>query len=336
MATVTESNHAYVTTFPDGEVSTIPAYSTDTPRISTLSDGSVTTASNTVASSAATGSSAASNGITSAASTAGGATAGVAGAGGATATNSSTTSTSSAASSGSSNNNTPPASVLAGGVVGGVAGLAALLLVAMLFLRWYRRRNSMQALPESAAFSPDPSTSRTPGMAERAGLTPLVGAVPALFRHQRQQAEPQPAERGFTRVSGRKLPSAFSEGMSSPPPNMPLTGHESRNLSSTSFYRDSDGFYGGPGPGSPTSPELATDAEKEKMMMSPGPARTPTVHPGGPYLLSPGATPPMSPPGFGYAPGSPPGTAGNIGNIGRGETPTSFDGSRGSKFTEEV
>ena len=139
----------------------------------------------------------------------------------------------------------------------------------MMFLRWYRRRSQMghQALPpNSAALSPDmdqgPSHRGQPGMAERAGLMPFAAAVPALFRHQNRSresdsAEPATGERGFTRVSGRKLPSAWSEGMTSPPqptmsppPTMPLvggTGDHDRNLSSTSFYRDSTGFYGGHG-----------------------------------------------------------------------------------------
>ena len=210
----------------------------------------------------------------------------------------------------------------------------------MLFLRWYRRKSRMghQALPaNSAAMSPEPhqpgGMSRSgPGMAERAGLMPLMGAVPGLFRHQNRSTEApsEPSERGFQRVSGRKLPSAFSEGMSSPPPGMPLTGPE-HNMSSTSFYRDSQGFYGGEGPSSPTD---VRGADGEHMVMSPGPQRRPTVHAGGPYVMSPSNSNLTSPVLRGDL--SPPPTAGTTATFGRSDTPASLDGSRNSRFTEEV
>jgi hypothetical protein len=202
-------------------------------------------------------------------------------------------------------------------------------------------------------------SSRGPGMAERAGLTPLVNAVPALFRHQnRSREEPPPpisTERGFTRVSGRKLPSAFSEGMSSPggsgglaspgpPPTMPLTSPEynisqERNLSSTSFYRDSQGFYGGQG-GSPAvagagaavlhelpdspSPDRGSPSPEGDIALSPGPQRTPTVHQGGPYIMEPSRSVPSTPvTGPGYVPGAM--------GVARSGTPTGS-----SKFAEDV
>lgn len=195
-----------------------------------------------------------------------------------------------------------------------------------------------------------------PGMAERAGLRPLAGAVPAFFRHSNRSVEPpEPAERGFTRVSGRKLPSQFSPGMASmPPPSMPLqapgarspSAEHERNLSSTSFYRDSDGFYGGTGTaftGHTPSPSESLDPPQarggggptsEELVISPGPQRTPTVHRGGPYTMSPSSTVPSTPrmppspaqPSSGvYSPGGPFGD--------RSETPTD---ERSSRFTEEV
>lgn len=221
-------------------------------------------------------------------------------------------------------------------------------------------------------------------MAERAGLRPLVGAVPAFLRHTNRSAQPStpPSERGFTRVSGRKLPSQFSPGMTSsspPPPEMPLAAagmrspdpndHE-RNLSATSFYRDSDGFYGGTGAPvnttsaygtqgatdsrgpfdahSPSPSESLEDArgptpEEVNMTLSPGPQRTPTVHRGGPYTLSPSSTVPSTP-AMPLSPAIPSSGVGSplVGHFGpgtgyaRSETPSSQPDERGSRFTEEV
>ena len=288
-----------------------------------------------------------------------------------TATTAATSSTTSASHHDSGSSTTAPPGTIAGGTIGGVAGLAVLLLVALIFLRWYKRRSQQghQALPPSDTMSPDPdhppSTRSGPGMAERAGLMPLAAAVPALFRHQNRSTDSAPpsssgggGERGFTRVSGRKLPSAFSEGMSTndpyppPMPNMPLTGSGSsypeRNLSSTSFYRDSQGFYGDEGPSpaemstSPTNQSGETPpGEYGEMMLSPGPQRRPTVHAGGPYMMSPGSTVPSTPvvgssgvgqaaPLMGGAARSP-----ELGAA-RSETPTSMQDNRSSRFTEEV
>lgn len=177
-------------------------------------------------------------------------------------------------------------------------------------------------------------------MAERAGLRPIIGAVPALFRpHSRsQESVPEPAERGFTRVSGRKLPSSFSPGINSPPPTMPLTGQEA-NLSSTSFYRDSAGFYGGEGaaPQTPTAAKVPPSGggADEGVTLSPGPQRRPTVHAGGPYTMSPTTASPATPKMPGDMTRSPPVT-GSTATFDRSETPTSLDPTRGSRFTEEV
>ncbi|KAF1823412.1 uncharacterized protein K489DRAFT_195575 [Dissoconium aciculare CBS 342.82] len=147
-------------------------------------------------------------------------------------------------------NTSPPAPIappgtIAGGVVGGAAGLAVIVFIAMLFMRWYRRRDQFsghQHLPSSngggstmsRGFLDDgPDDGSAAGqrynMSERAGVMPLVGALPALFRHPHRSlasttsstGSPATSERGFTRVSGRKLPSQFSPGMSSSEPLPP-------------------------------------------------------------------------------------------------------------------
>lgn len=267
------------------------------------------------------------------------------------------TTTSSASSSASaevqhhdSDNSTPPPGTIAGGVVGGAAGLAVILLLAMIMLRWYKRRRQLghHALPPSSTFTPDPDTpsSRGPGMAERAGIRPLANVVPGFFRHHnRSEIEPPPSERSFQKVSGRKLPSAFSEGMSSsdmsgPGPNVPLNPGE-RNLSSLSFYRDSQGFYGGEGDGidRAASPDDVPPLHSAGggMTLSPGPGRRPTVHTGGPYVMSPSSSVPSTPgihsPNLATIPGSPPD---HPGKFNRSSTPSTVPDNRSSRFTEEV
>nr|POE88091.1 hypothetical protein CFP56_11320 [Quercus suber] len=329
---ITEYGHMYTTTFPDGQVSTISAASTTHRSTTTDARGgpvvfllTASTEQRTMTSPAPV--------------SAADAPTGVAGAGiQSTTTSSATSGTSSAASSGGSgDNSTPPAGTIAGGVVGGCAGLAALLLIAMLFLRWYRRRAQLghQALPPNLAGPPgglpdaeDPGGPRSAGMAERAGLVPLMGAIPAMLRpHPRdgQAAAPETGERGFQRVSGRKMPSAFSEGMQGPPPTMPLTT-AGRDLNTTSFYRDSDGSYGGEGAsfGEDGGVPIASQRSHDELTLSPGPRRTPTVHAAGPYHFSmPSRNVAYSPPG-------------NVATYGSLDTPSPPDTNRNSRFTEEV
>lgn len=337
--TLTRSNKPYITTLANGRQSTICDLHSDctisTHKDETTQKSHQTTSFNNAVSST----------VTSTAFVAAGPAQGT--------RSSSTSSTGTAAQHHSNDNSTPPAGTIAGGVVGGAAGIAVLLLIALIFLRWYKRRSQEghHALPPSSTMSPDPdqpSISTSPGMAERAGLMPLVGAVPGFFRHQNRSQEVSEApssERGFTKVSGRKLPSAFSEGMSSggmssPPPNMPLTGPE-RNLSSTSFYRDSYGFYGGEGSpaelqASPVgSPERGSPDQGDHdvaMTLSPGPQRTPTVHNAGPYVMSPSTSVPNTPRIPQTIPASPP--RNSTPTFTRSDTPSTDN--RSSKFTEEV
>ncbi|TKA24403.1 hypothetical protein B0A50_06723 [Salinomyces thailandicus] len=345
--TLTRSSSSYATTFANGQVSTISPYS-GSLEVSTFSDGAMSTYYQTVM--ATTDSNGQQSTLTSTAVTTADAGANQADGGGATsASTGSASDETSVTLSNKASDNTPPAGTIAGGVVGGAAGLAVILLIAMLFLRWYRRKAQLghQALPpntgmlsgeEVAGASGSPSQ---PGMAERAGLRPIIGAVPAMFRHQnrsREDSEPEPAERGFTRVSGRKLPSSFSPGMSSPPPTMPLTRTD-RNLSSTSFYRDSAGFYGGEGvPDSPVAVRGSADSPPEEMTLSPGPQRQPTVHAGGPYtMMAPTSGPaPTSPRYPGDVSARSPPLTGTAATFDRSETPASLDPNRGSRFTEEV
>jgi hypothetical protein len=188
-------------------------------------------------------------------------------------------------------------------------------------------------------------------MAERAGIRPLANAVPGFFKHQnRSDVEPPPSERSFQKISGRKLPSAYSEGMSSadmsgPAPSVPSTGVPStgqdRNLSSLSFYRDSQGFYGGEGDAAERAaspddvPPMQTD--NTGVLLSPGPQRKPTVHTGGPWIMTPSSsvpsTPNMQSPNLATIPGSP---TEHPRAIQRSSTPSTLPDNRSSRFTEEV
>ena len=367
VVTITRSDEAYATTFADGRVSTIyPSSGSDrsSRRITTTSssdDDNDNDSTSTQARSTATSVNFVTGQDYTDQQSLGSPTSGP--------TN---TPSSVGASGGGGGNDSPPTATIAGGVVGGCAGLAVIVLIALVLLRWWKRKaqNGHHALPAATDFSPNPerdvssSMRGQPGMAERAGLRPLVGAVPAFFRHSNRSSEPTvPAsERGFTRVSGRKLPSQFSAGMvSPPPPTMPLAApgaqtpdaeHE-RNLSSTSFYRDSDGFYGGTGTlntdiaGHTPSPAESFEPQRtggrgpspEELIISPGPQRTPTVHKGGPYTMSPTSTVPSTP-AFPPSPAQPssgvysPGPFG--GQYERSETPSSLPDNRSSRFTEEV
>ncbi|KAI7054739.1 hypothetical protein KC327_g18101, partial [Hortaea werneckii] len=342
--TITRAQSDYATTFSGGQVSTIAAYSGSLD-VSTDDSGATSTYYTTVM--PTTNANGGQSTITSTALLTPGANAADA-----TFTSTAAASTTSAAGGGGGgSNDSAPAGTIAGGVVGGAAGLAVVLVLALLFLRWSRRKAQAghQALPPNSGMlaeddDPPPGGPSQPGMAERAGLRPIIGAVPAMFRHQSRESEStattEPAERGFTRVSGRKLPSSFSPGMNSPPPTMPLTGPE-RNLSSTSFYRDSAGFYGGEGiPESAAATAAAAptgESPPEGLTLSPGPQRRPTVHAGGPYKMSsPATASPQTPQHPPAAIARSPPMTGSTATFDRSETPTSLDPTRSSRFTEEV
>lgn len=361
VSTRTQSTSAEITTLPDGSVSTIPASDFSTAAPTDSSDSGSAATSDVAASTSGASAFPTTSGLDVTTTTG----AGGVSVGSGTPTGSGSSATSSAAGGNNNNNNddddgTPPTPVLAGGIVGGVAGLAILLLTAMLFLRWYRRRASrmhqiteMEADPAGHSSGP---VSRGPGMAERAGLRPLAIAagsiLPFKLRHTAPtEAPPATGERGFQRISGRKLPSAFSPGMMSTGAGAgaapTMSPDHDRSYSNTSFYRDSTGWYGGMG-GTGGSANSEDAAAETPMEIHPGPQRTPTVHPGGPYGFGGSPTPPpLSPRSMLHAEGarsrtatpSTPLASSFAGTGGGRDTPatfSSFGESRGSRFTEEV
>lgn len=239
--------------------------------------------------------------------------------------------------------------------MGGIAGVAVICLVALLFFRWYRRKPTTPRLENDSSNSGAGTGQR--GMVERAGLLPLASAATGILGRGRQRTPDEPSgERGFQRISGRKLPSAFSDGLTAlpgydnnstfenpRPVPMPTAfggraDRHGRNNASNgrerSFYRDSTGYYGGPGDGSGSTGSSPGDYGGAELQ--PGPARQATLHPGGPY--TPSTTNPFDTP-----PGSPrlpmlEGRSATPVNLGpghhfvRSETPHSHN----SRFTEEV
>ncbi|PYI10443.1 hypothetical protein BO78DRAFT_221136 [Aspergillus sclerotiicarbonarius CBS 121057] len=272
---------------------------------------------------------------------------------------SSSSSSSSGSGSGSGSISTQTKGKIAGGVVGGVA--AAMFV--FVFVVWLLRRRRKNILPPSGDALPEPDTTGTaegsiPRSAEmasrRSSDDPLFTAsyfAPAFMKRWRQShmttrtddstLSSEPSERGFQKISGRKIPSVLQSG--------------------------GDGYGGGFEPGSPTASEPSTifspsspvqprspvtqpplttpygmpldasytrEAEESggKLVFRPSPARTPVTsasaslsnEPGGPRIVSqvivPGALSPTMP----KRPDA------------LGRSHPSFDGSRGSRFTESI
>jgi hypothetical protein len=216
-----------------------------------------------------------------------------------------------------------------GSVVGSLAGAALILAIILLLLQRHKRqrRGALQ-------LTNDETTERSPPMVQDASRG---NRIPSAFLNRfsgisRSTVETSTSagEKSFQRVSGRKLPSAFSEGMTSEQFARGTT------LSGSSFYTDDQGTYGGPGLSKEFGKEGgATPIAAGMMNIRPGPARTPIIrHPsednvnpfddptpfprGGPHL-----SPPQSP-----NPDAPRSTL--------GRSLQSADGSRSSKFTENV
>lgn len=239
-------------------------------------------------------------------------------------------------------------------MVGGVAGLAAILFLLMFVLRWKKKNGGMLSLgsvPPSAVAGggssggaggnggSDPasqargfSNQASGSMTERRSLAMAVPAALASLSKTKRSSQNTAtntissagSERGFYRVSGKKLPSVLQhggDGYAEPNPNT-LSGSSfypsgvpplpnSNTLSGTSFYRDSQGFYGG----QPSPPLEPPNRDSGVPVMRPSPARTPvTEH--GPFAEPPVATPPRP-------------------DV-LGRSHPSQDGSHPSRFTEEV
>ena len=256
--------------------------------------------------------------------------------------------------------------------MGGLAGFALLLALLLFFLRWRRRKiagsRQLPSRAEGDAEAARPDTGISSGQMTQ---TPSSGwgaaGIAPLFKkmrpHSQATTETAPSERGFQKISGRKLESVLlsgGDGYGATGPSRP----QERNMSGSSFYRDSQGTYGGPAasagtsmnvgpasarqsgapssnyeaPGSPPPemPERAlssspsdtmSSSPPEAVIMRPGPARQP-VHQPGFSNVRPGGPPP---PGLSPVPS-------RIRQDGIGRSHPSMDGSRdsrGSRFAED-
>lgn len=217
-----------------------------------------------------------------------------------------------------SDDGVPPTPVVVGGVIGSIAG-AAVLIVAILFvLRWRRRNRGMLSLGSADDDRPDPSGG---AMVERKAVGFTMPATFASLTNkrysQKAEAEAESGERGFYRVSGRKLPSVLQTGGDGYGDETP---HE-HTRDNGGLFRDSHAFFRA---GGASSPPLDNPFNRESTGGVPifrsSPARTPTREQS-PFSAPTENTPPRMP-------------------LQRpdvlGRSHASQDGSHTSRFTEEV
>lgn len=211
-----------------------------------------------------------------------------------------------------------------GSIVGSLAG-AAFILAIILFLIRRHKRSRGGALQLTGDDRTDRHHPMTQAVVSR-------GTVPSAFLHRFSAMSRSTVDTttsggapSFQRVSGRKLPSAFSEGMTSDQFSRGAT------LSGTSFYQDEQGIYGGPGLSKEMGKEIgdtSTIRSSAQMNIRPSPARTPVIrHPDDVPPIDMNRTH-LSPPQ------SPNPTLPGSGALGR--SLHSADGSRSSRFTENV
>lgn len=225
-----------------------------------------------------------------------------------------------------------------GTVFGSLAGLALLAALILFLIRRHKRNQNGGALQLTGDDHTDTDQPMTQPVNRSSFVTPSF--LNRFSGASRSTAESSgTGERSFQRISGRKLPSAFSEGMTSE--QFAATARGEGTLSGSSFYHDDKGFYGGPGvlskdfgkdPG--FEKEIAetshTGAMGTEERVRPSPARTPVIHhaddaPWGTSRSGGGTlSPPLTP-----NPDFPP-----RGTLGRSHP--SHDGSRSSRFTENV
>jgi len=262
-------------------------------------------------------------------------------------------SSTSTGSSGSGSSISPRTSKIVGGVVGSVAGLA--LIFALLFYilrrRGYFQRffkdQGTQGLPSS-----DAGTAATREMAERpSSVFTTSYLAPAFMKRWRQSTmttrtdstvDSNSSERGFQKISGRKIPpvlthggDGFGGGLDGDSPTIPdcliglslpsaSAGPSGGNLSSPGGH--------GPPPASPFGSPLDTNYTREADEFPP-PERpkiqlpvSNSVNFGSPTMVT--SSPHLIPQPQSAVPVQQPDSV--------GRSHPSFDGSRGSRFTESL
>ncbi|KAL3426939.1 hypothetical protein PVAG01_00448 [Phlyctema vagabunda] len=236
-----------------------------------------------------------------------------------------------------------PTPVVVGSVVGSIAGFAVILLVLLVLLRWWKKKKGghlslSSTNPSTGTRGVDfgnPPVAPAGGMSERRSIVHAIPAALSSFTgiNKRDRTSRQTdrtlsstagSERGFYRVSGRKLPSVLQHGGD----GYGDSGQRENTMSGQSFYRDSQGFYGGDGGNAGRGSVLPNlvNPNRESAggipIMRPGPARTPVTQQGPFVFPSPPRTPPQP--------------ADMVGPDAIRRSNISQDGSHASRFTEEV
>ncbi|KPI43841.1 uncharacterized protein AB675_6262 [Cyphellophora attinorum] len=190
----------------------------------------------------------------------------------------------------------PQQQEVVGGVVGSIAGVAVILVFILFLLR--RRRMKLKAqgrLPEQLAERNmlEGGNDGPQRMSGRSSVIPLTATLASSLRKLRPYSSHTQAtdltastvpesERGFQKIAGRKIAPVLSTGGDgfggdygafSKEAGGSAAGHQRNesNLTGSSFYRDSRGFYGGRGTDTPTYPPSPTIGSGEE---KPGPSST--------------------------------------------------------------
>lgn len=183
--------------------------------------------------------------------------------------------------------------------MGSVAGIALIALFLMFLLKWKKGQqkgllllgDGESTVGGKGGFGPKPSGGGYGGVTERSAPFAVPSALASLTGHKRLEAAPaevSTGEKGFQRISGKKLTSVLvSGGDGYSDPHMSV-------MSGVTDYRQSEAFLAGPlgrlQLGSPMRPESGVP------IMRSGPNRTPQAT--DPFLDGPFADPPrpLTPP----------------------------------------
>lgn len=251
-------------------------------------------------------------------------------------------------------NNSPPVSPsLLGGVLGGVAGLAFILVAILFLIRRHKREVAAVARDDAGYGGPLGSSGGNP-MTEGSSITPFALAGSFFARHSRASRVSESSEAptvlsqtGFYKVSGRKLPPVLGG---------PRPGYGStRSAGGSSSYPDEDGgtvasTSSVAGPSRYPSIASASPAISSAPMSSIAPPiLVSAIHP---HMVSSMAPPPPRiqeeasesdtesthklprPPMFPRQLSAI--SVGSVGKDGVGRSLPSHDGSRASRFTEDI
>jgi hypothetical protein len=215
--------------------------------------------------------------------------------------------------------------VVVGSVVGSVAGASIIIFALLFILKWWRRNQGRIALGDGDG-AESTRGGQSGGMVQRRSFAQAIPAALAGLAGYKSSMHKTDADgtisttigadRGFYRVSGRKLTSVLQTGGD---------GYEDDNwegaISESSFYRDSQGFHGGPGgPLVPSPPAgISRPRDSDIPVMRPSPARKP--------VTSEGYFSPLVPPPLNVPPRRP--------DV-LGRSRPSQDSSHHSRFTEQV